>query len=479
MKRAVIVAAVLAALFASATTAEAKKKKKSEPEAEQAGQPRAPSPATATNQEHLDLWNDPSFQKEFIGSYGSQAEIEPRVTTLEREQMEEVLPLLSTDTPKAIELLEKFRRPDGASAVFDFTLGNLYFQNEELDKAAEYYALAIARFPSYRRAHKNLGLIQVRKGDFPGALKSLSRVIQLGGEDALTYGLLGYSYSSTEQYLAAESAYRNALLLQPETLDWKLGLTQSVVKQQKYAEAATLCQELIDQYPDRADFWLLQANAYIGLGKPLKAAENFEFLQRMGKATVNSLHTLGDIYVNEGMWDLATRAYGNAVKLDPGQDVERPLRAVEVLAQRGALSNAKELIAQLEQTYEGRLSEEDRKALLKMEARMAVAEGDGGDSVGVLEEIVQIDPLDGEALILLGQHYARINEPEQAIFYYERAESIDGFEADANVRHAQLLVNLSKYGEAIPLLKRAQEIEPRDDVARYLEQVERIARSQR
>ena len=481
MKRSIITAAaLLAVLVASATTADAKKKKKDEPQEAQTDQQQAsPSPATTTNQEHLDLWNDPSFQKEVIGSYGFQAEIEPRVTVVEREQMEEVLPLLSSDSAKAIELLQKFREPEGASAVFDFTLGNLYFQNDELDKAAEYYALAIAKFPSYRRAHKNLGLIHVRKGDFPAALKSLSKVIQLGGEDALTYGLIGYSYSSTEQYLAAESAYRNALLLQPETLDWKLGLTQSVVRQQKYAEAITLCQELIGQYPDRADFWLLQANAYIGLGQPLKAAENFEILLRMGKATVNSLHTLGDIYVNEEMWDLATRAYGNAVKQDPEQDVKRPLRAVEVLAQRGALSNAKELIALLEQTYEGRLSEEDRKALLKLEARLAVAEGDGGDSVGVLEEIVQIDPLDGEALILLGQHYARINEPEQAIFYYERAESINGFEADAKVRHAQLLVNLTKYGEAIPLLKRAQEIEQRDDVARYLEQVERIARSQR
>lgn len=35
----------------------------------------------------------------------------------------------------------------------------------------------------------------------------------------------------------------------------------------------------------------------------------------------------------------------------------------------------------------------------------------------------------------------------------------------------------SRYAEAVPLLKRAQEINPRDDVARYLEQVERIARA--
>jgi hypothetical protein len=41
------------------------------------------------------------------------------------------------------------------------------------------------------------------------------------------------------------------------------------------------------------------------------------------------------------------------------------------------------------------------------------------------------------------------------------------------------MVNQSRFAEAVPLLKKAQEIEPRDDVARYLEQVERAARSRR
>jgi Flp pilus assembly protein TadD len=199
----------------------------------------------------------------------------------------------------------------------------------------------------------------------------------------------------------------------------------------------------------------------------------------MGKATVQSMHTLGDIYVNEGLWDLAARAYAEAVRTNPEQSSTRPLRNVEVLAQRGALSQARELMADVKRVFSGRLDPDERKKLLKLEARMAVAEGDGGQAADVLEEIVALDPLDGEALILLGQHYARIDEPEQAVFYYERAQSIEEFEADARVRHAQLLVGQSKYQEAVPLLKRAQELNPRDDIERYLEQVERIARSRR
>ncbi len=96
----------------------------------------------------------------------------------------------------------------------------------------------------------------------------------------------------------------------------------------------------------------------------------------------------------------------------------------------------------------------------------------------MLEEIVARDPLDGEALILLGQHCIRAGNTEKAIFYYERAESLEKFEADAKVRHAQLLVGSGQYDEALPLLRRAQQIDPRENVQKYLEQVERVARVQ-
>jgi hypothetical protein len=42
-----------------------------------------------------------------------------------------------------------------------------------------------------------------------------------------------------------------------------------------------------------------------------------------------------------------------------------------------------------------------------------------------------------------------------------------------------VLVGLARYADAVPLLRRSQEIKPRDDIARYLEQVERNAKAKR
>src|SRR5262245_6333548 len=108
-----------------------------------------------------DLWKDPTFQKNFLGSYGFVSELEPRVTPEEREELQKLMAVMSKDMAAAQKQLEALAKPD--NAVMQFTLGNVYFQTDQQDKAAERYKLAIAKFPNFRRAHKNLALVQVQK----------------------------------------------------------------------------------------------------------------------------------------------------------------------------------------------------------------------------------------------------------------------------------------------------------------------------
>lgn len=425
----------------------------------------------------LVIWSDPEFQRKFELSYIAETDLEPRLTEPERKQMLSIMKQLDEKkTDAAIATLRKNLTP-ASSAVFDFTLANIYFGNEQFDEAAAAYEVAVRKYEKFRRAWKNLSLIHVRKGDFDKAIPALTKVVELGGGDALTYGLLGFGYSSLEDNLAAESAYRMAILLEPARKDWRMGLARSLFKQERFADAAALCGGMIVGDPDNADLWLLQANAFIGLNQPLRAAENYEIIDRMGRSTSDSLNMLGDIYVNEELFGLAVNCYVRALEMSAHASPDRALRAARVLAARGASADTERLIGSIERSFEGKLTDESRKELLKLHARVAAADGAGDEEARVLEEIVKIDPLDGEALILLGQFHARAKDVERAIFYYERAQKIERHEADAKVRHAQLLVGEGRYAEALPLLRSAQQLKPRDNVQEYLEQVERIAKS--
>ncbi len=429
-------------------------------------------PTSLATRVQLELWNDPQFQRQFAQSYMAESEVEPTVSLDEREAMQKVLEYISKEEmQKALKLLKEENSPS-ASAVLDFTIANIHFQLDELEPAAAAYRAAVGKYPKISRAWKNLWLIYVRLGEFGAAAPAFTEVLQLGGGDAITYGLLGFCYTSLDKQIGAESAYRMAAMLDPETMDWKMGLARTFFKQRRFAEASAICETLIQENPERPDLWLLQANAFIGLGEPLRAAENFELVNSLGHASRDSLNTLGDIYINEELYDLAFDSYFRALELDESGDGQRALRAAKVLTARGALEEAGKLIARIEELCGERLDEAQRKDVLKLQARLAVAQGAGEEEVRVLQQIVEIDPLDGEALLLLGQHAERTGDNEGAIFYYERAQSLEAFEPDACVRHAQLLVRTGEYQQALPLLRRAQTLKPRDHVQSFLEQVE-------
>jgi tetratricopeptide (TPR) repeat protein len=424
------------------------------------------------------IWNDPTFQRQFVAGYGVNAEIEPRVTPEEVEILDKVLPLMPTDKAKAESALKKLLKPD-CSAVLDYTLGGIQFQQERLPEARATFERAVAKFPSFRRAWRCLGLVHVRTGDFDATIRAFTRWIELGGADAYAFGLLGFAHASKKDYQPAEAAYRNALLLQPDNAEWRLGLTRCVFYQGKFEDAASLLDVLIARYPDNADFWLLQAQTFANMKKPLRAAENYEVLDRLGKAKAENLHALGEIYVSENLMDLAARAFLRALAVEPDQPLARPLRAAELLLSRNAIPQARQITAKLDASGES-MEEGERRKLLKLEARLSMAGGDGGtEMVGVLEEIIQLDPLDGEALMLLGQHYAGQNEPDKAILYFERASSLTAYEFNAKLNQAYVYMRMGRNADAVPLLRRAQELKPRDDLARLLESVERQAKARR
>ena len=85
-----------------------------------AGNLFAQAPAT-------DLWDDPVFVQEFLGSYGFLAGYEPPITEEEKQALRGLIDLIKASPKAAIQQLEP-QIKSSTSAAFDFILANLYFQ---------------------------------------------------------------------------------------------------------------------------------------------------------------------------------------------------------------------------------------------------------------------------------------------------------------------------------------------------------------
>jgi tetratricopeptide (TPR) repeat protein len=436
----------------------------------------APMPA-----EHplANIWNDPEFTRRLIGSYGFLSEAEPRLNAEEQLAFTEtIVPLLREDTQKAIPELKSRIKPE-ASAVFDYTLGTVYFQSGDLTNAVKYYEQALAKFPDYRRAQKNLGLALFRDGRYEESIQPLSRTISMGAGDGGVFGLLGFAYLNQGNHLSALAAYTQAMLYEPDMIDYKLGIVKCQIALAYYPAALALLDELLAKYPDRANLWALQANLFVQTEQNTRAAVNFEILRKMGKASAVNLMMLGDLYVAQESPDLALSAYREAIEKDGARNLAGALRAAGILTSRGAWTEATALFKQIRDSAGVSIETEDELQLLKLEAKVAMANNAGEQAIGVLERIIQRNPLDGEALLLAGEYYGRNGEREKAEFRFESASKISGFEADGLLKLAQLQVRSQKYVRAAELLRQAQKIRPRDNVQRYLEKVEQAALASR
>ena len=442
--------------------------------------PAAPAAAAPAPQEKprpgayaLELWKDPNFAKFFLGTYSVFPDVEPPLNDKDRELLNKLLPMMSKPMEAAGALVKMITKD--TNAIFDLTLGNLYLENGQYEPAAQLFQRAVDKFPSFRRAWRGLGMVNVRQQKWVSAVTNLSRAIGLGAQDGPSYGLYGFALLSLDRAASAESAYRMALMFQPDVLDWKLGLVRCVLKQQKAAEAASLCEEIIRENPDRTEFISLQSEAYQAMKDNLKAAENLEILARSGVAKPEELQRLGDIYLVSKDPALALSAYKRAIEAG-GFDAAKVISEAENLSMQGALFEASALVKQARDAGEGKLAKEDEARLLKLEARLAVSSGKAGDSIPMLQRVVELNPLDGAALLLLGQHFADQKDTAKAIGYFERAVKLKDYESTASLRLATIHITANKLADALPLLKRSNELKANDSVAKLISDIERSLR---
>lgn len=428
-------------------------------------------------------WDNPEFVNWFTGTYAFDGQISPQINSDEQALFKEIAPLMEGDPPAAIAGIETYIEsvradPESGphSPALDYTLGSLYLQSGDIPEAIRWYREAIERFPTFQRAFQNLGLAHVQAGNYEEALPFLTRAVELGATGGTVWGLIGFASLNTGAPTRALTAYEQALLFQPDSRDWRLGKLNALLDVNQLDSALALLRELLREDPSNANLWLQQANAYLGKGESMEAAVNLEWVARQGGGSVQSLLLLGDIYLNEGLTHLAIQAYEAVLESGDGNP-ERLLSVVDNLFARGATERARAFLGRLNAVLGEDLGAELSLRALNLEAQLALAAGEREAAAEALEEVIRRDPLNGSALVGLGDYYRDEGDFERAVLQYERAVEVESVRIRALHALARLHVSRKQFREALRYLEEAQRIDPRGYVADYIGQLQRVVRS--
>lgn len=422
-----------------------------------------------------------AFQRRFTDGLLAVTDIEPSVDPEDVKDLQKVIELIGAgDEEKALQLIGR-KTSKVSSALLPFLEGQIHYQADPVryEQAIAAFERALDEFegfPRFQRAWFNLALCHYDQENWKEAAAALKQSIMLGRVDSLTYGLLGGCLLRGGDYEGAETAFRSAMMLAEEGLQWRLALGDSLMGQERWTEAYRIFASAVENDPGNAMHWRKMGRCQSGLKDFEKAAECFAIMTRLGAADEGVLNLLADIYSNQGKVDLAVEHYLLALEQSGSAKPSRALTSLDRMVRRGELEPAKTLISGIERVRAEGLSEEERYRLRMAKIKVAASEGDVATNISTLEQLVAENPMDGEALILLAQALATSKRLEEAFLRYETAADLTGFEARATKLHGELLTKEKRYEEAIPLLKVSLQYEENDKVARFLELVEKAAR---
>ncbi|SHJ36434.1 Tfp pilus assembly protein PilF [Rubritalea squalenifaciens DSM 18772] len=418
-----------------------------------------------------EFWKDPAFVSSFNGSYRINARIEPSLSGEERALLVKVQEEMKKgNRENALKILQSSGLTKGSPALM-FNVGNIQFELGKLEEAIESFKAALKEYPSFRRAHRNLALCYVRADDYEKALPPILEAVSLGDQDGTTMGLLGYCYLQQEKYASALQAYRSALLTQPDVVDWKMGAAQCLGELNQMEEAEKLILEVTESKPDHVAYQLLLSDIQYRMGKMDASMAGLEWLRRKGLLPANSLISLGNMYVAQGDLRLAGELYQEVSKRIQPESYQAFLKAAEQVLHRQHWELAEMMLGL---TKGWQLKGNDMQILSKrMTAILSVQKGEDRAKT-LLDEILRMNPNDGEALLLMGTWYQSRKKYELAALQYDRAAKLPEYAKRAYLNHGRMLVDQKRFEPALPLLRRAAEGETNANLAKYIKAVENL-----
>ena len=405
-----------------------------------------------------------------VAAVAKPLQIEPTVSPKEAKLLSAAV--ATTNRIQAVAMLQTKGLPK-ASAALDFAIGNFQFQESQLEAAAQSYRNAIAKLPAFRNARKNLGRVYLLMDQDAKAIAVYQALVEEGIVDADSLLLLGHGLMRQARYVSAESAYRQVMLLAPDSAEAQQGLIRCLLQQERHHEARGLLKSVLNATPHRAEFWSLLANVNIALNATDDAVTALETARRLGLCDPSMLGLLGDLYLSAGQPNDAVASYEAALTAG-WNDAPRLQRAIEGFIMAGDAASAARVLKQLESATAE--PDADRVLeMLKLRGELAALEGLPADAIARYQELIVKDPLNGKAVLRLGTLLQETGDLGAAELAYERAGRLEGMQMDSLIKRAQLEVQRDRFVAAVRLLEAAEAIESRPHVSRYLEQVRRLA----
>lgn len=307
-------------------------------------------------------------------------------------------------------------------------LGAAFGRKREFPCAISAFQSALHLDPKEWQAHYNLALALISTGNSERAYRELLTASHEYPAAVQPHLGLGSLLLQLDHPDAAILQFQMVLQLHPKSIAALDGLSKALVAEKRYAEAVQALQDA----PPSARLSLDLAIAYSKSGQLQQATDLLSALVKSNPTNAAAHLRLGLILTQQQHYHRAERAFQQALRLDPRDDVSR-IAEVKVLIILKQYTAALPII----QEYLHRKPE----AFDALELAGEVEEGLGNYSVAepLLKRAVSINGDQYNARYFLGVVLSRLNRPSQARVQLERALQLNPGASEALFQLAMVL----------------------------------------
>ncbi len=422
-------------------------------------------------------WKEEDFQNRFLGRYGVNGYIEPQMDVENFNVYEGAMALID-DKAEAIKYLKVgIASLDAsgieASAALHFVLGSIAYEEGDKPFSIEQYVLAIRKHPTFLRAYANLGFTLMELDETEKALPVLLKAVELGANESQIHGLIGRIYAAKKLYESGLTAFRSALVFNPDNNAWRFGALQCLVGLERWAEAITLADEVIAFDRRNPSQWRNRAGILMRLERWDEAIVDFEAAHALDGSTFDSLLNLAVLYYNKGIYPSVAQTLARAVPL--AQDsaaLDRLLPRLQALASAKQSAAVMELLRAVEAQARTTQSELDDSLVQRIYVVHHLEKGEYQAALGLLAGLIEQSPADGELHLMQAQTLAALGEPGEAVLAYQIAATFDSTAYLANYEHARLELARGEIASALRLLRAAYAERPTEELRAHIREIE-------
>jgi len=343
---------------------------------------------------------------------------------------------------QAIEQYKLALDADSNSRELQDGLANLYFKLGRIREAVAAAQDQVTKHPEDVDAHILLGRVYLRSlGDGQGpqstdmlqaAIKEYETIARLKPDDLETHLLLGQLYGLNHDSAKAESEFRLAQKIDPQSEEVVLSIARLYTEQGDLAKAAKVIADVpVDDRSGRMDFAL--AGIYDQLKKPKEAVAAYRETLDQDPDNTDAKRGLANALVADGQTNAAAKVFADLLVTDP-QDAQSLIREADLQRQQGhyelALSTLKKASAlvsdNLELEYnqalcydalgqydeairtlqgmlaltaapDGKYSDQDRGNRALFFGRLGIVQNEAGNTAGAVDAYQHMMALGGEA----------------------------------------------------------------------------------